>query len=296
VDGFECSWRDALTNRYDICRVTPDLLRFLSEESADKAVKRDLRAALNNLDDWRIGRTGIDVLQEYRASATAEQWQQVLVRLTPRFYSIASSPLISPSEIRLMVSVLRFKSMSGTDRGGVSSTFLADRASASIPVFLQKSPHFRPPDDASTPMVMIGAGTGIAPFHGFLQHRRALGQTGDNWLFFGDRHQTENFYHRDDLTAMVDDGFLTRLDLAFSRDQRQRIYVQHKIIERGRQLWEWLENGAKVYVCGDATRMAKDVDAALMAVIRNHGRLNRDQAKDYKLDLIASRRYVRDVY
>jgi sulfite reductase (NADPH) flavoprotein alpha-component len=296
VDGAGCSWRDALTHRYDICRITPDLLRFLSEETADKVVRRELRTALNNLEDWRMGRTGVDVVREYRASATVEQWQQVLIRLTPRFYSIASSPLVNPSEIRLMVSVVRFKSTSGISRGGVSSTFLADRACAPIPVFLQKSPHFRPPDDASTPMVMIGAGTGIAPFHGFLQHRRALGQNGSNWLFFGDRHRAENFYHRDDLTAMLDDGFLTNLDVAFSRDQQQRIYVQHKMIEHGPQLWEWLENGAHVYVCGDATRMAKDVDAALTAVIRKYGRLDRDQARDYKLDLVASRRYVRDVY
>jgi sulfite reductase (NADPH) flavoprotein alpha-component len=296
IDGVLQSWRDTLTHSYDICRVTTDLLRFLSDQSQSRAVKRELRIALNNLDEWRLGRTGIDVVRQYRPSATVEQWQQVLIRLTPRFYSIASSPLVSPSEVRLMVSVVRFTSVSGIERGGVSSTFLADRADHPVPVFLQKSPHFRPPDDAATPMVMIGAGTGIAPFHGFLQHRRALGQTGANWLFFGDRHRAENFYHRDDLTAMFEDGFLTDLDLAFSRDQHERIYVQHKMIERGRQLWEWLESGAHVYVCGDANRMAKDVDAALTAVIRNHGRLSRDQAKDYKLNLIASRRYVRDVY
>lgn len=145
-------------------------------------------------------------------------------------------------------------------------------------------------------MVMIGAGTGISPFHGFLQHRRALGHSGRNWLFFGDRHASENFYHREDLTGMVRDGFLTNLDVAFSRDQSERIYVQHKMIKAAAELWSWLESGAHLYVCGDATHMAKDVDNALTAIIRTQGRMSKDAARDYKFDLIAAKRYVRDVY
>jgi sulfite reductase (NADPH) flavoprotein alpha-component len=297
VDGTLCSWREALTNCYDICRITPDLVRFIAERSVDKAVLKSLRMALDALERWSQGRNGLDVVRMYSVRATVAQWQAVLIRLTPRFYSISSSPLVHPHEVQLMVSIVRYQGLDGTVRGGVCSTFMADRAEGQeIPIFLQKSPHFRPPDDPSTPMVMIGAGTGISPFHGFLQHRRVLGDRAKNWLFFGDRHKTENFYHRDDLTKMVDDGFLTNLDLAFSRDQQQRIYVQHKMIEQGRQLWAWLQDGAHIYVCGDASRTAHDVDAALTSVIRTHGRMSRDGAKDYKLDLVASKRYVRDVY
>ena len=145
-------------------------------------------------------------------------------------------------------------------------------------------------------MIMVGPGTGIAPFRGFLQERRALGHTGRNWLFFGDQHRSENFYYRDDLEDMSRDGFLNRLDLAFSRDQADRVYVQHKMLDYGADVWRWLDEGAHFYVCGDATRMAKGVDAALTAVIRRHGSMSEEKAHDYKRELVASKRYVRDVY
>jgi sulfite reductase alpha subunit-like flavoprotein len=232
---------------------------------------------------------------EFAVRAEPEQWQEVLVRLTPRSYSISSSPLVSPHEVQLTVSVVRYRGADGGQRGGVCSTFLADRAGAA-PVFLQRSPHFRPPEDGGAPMIMVGPGTGIAPFRGFLQERRALGQTGRNWLFFGDQHRSENFYYRDDLEDMVGDGLLNRLDLAFSRDQADRVYVQHKMLDYGADVWRWLDEGAHFYVCGDATRMAKDVDATLTAIIRRYGSMSEDNAHDYKRDLVAAKRYVRDVY
>lgn len=294
VDGTECVLREALTRRYDICRLTPDLLSFLSEQVADKPLARKLRAVRV---DKSLGYNGVDVLRRVRVRADVEQWQEVLVRLTPRLYSISSSPLVSPREIHLTVSVVRSH---GSDRprpAGVCSTFLADRAGREpIRVFLQKSPHFRPPKDQGAPIVMIGAGTGIAPFRGFLQERRALGHNGRNWLFFGDRHRTENFYYRDDLIAMHGSGFLSRLDLAFSRDQDKRIYVQDRMIENGAHLWSWLQDGAHIYVCGDAKSMAAGVDAALTTIIKNHGGMDAEQAHDYKRELVASKRYLREVY
>ena len=152
----------------------------------------------------------------------------------------------------------------GAQRGGVCSTFLADRARAApVPVFLQRSPHFRPPKDADAPMIMVGPGTGIAPFRGFLQERRALGHTGRNWLFFGDQRRTENFYYRDDFEDMVRDGFLNRLDLAFSRDQADRVYVQHKMLDYGADLWRWLRRRRALLCMRRRRRMARDVDAAL---------------------------------
>jgi sulfite reductase (NADPH) flavoprotein alpha-component len=193
--------------------------------------------------------------------------------------------------------VVRYRGADGGSRGGVCSTYLADRAAgAPVPVFLQRTPHFRPPQDPSTPMIMVGPGTGIAPFRGFLQERRALGHRGRNWLFFGDRHRSEHFYYRGDFEQMVDDGFLNRLDVAFSRDQRDRVYVQHKMTEYGAEMWSWLEDGTHLYVCGDATKMARDVDAALTAIIRTHGRLSEEAARDYKRRLVGEKRYVRDVY
>jgi sulfite reductase (NADPH) flavoprotein alpha-component len=295
VDGADVALRDALSSTYDICRVTPNLLTFMAERCADHAAARILKAPKADRDAWLLDRNGLDLVEEFAVRADPAEWQDVLVRLTPRSYSISSSPLVSPHEVQLTVSVVRYRSPRGGQRGGVSSTFLADRASQAE-VFLQPSPHFRPPEDGMTPMIMVGPGTGIAPFRGFLQERRALGHPGDNWLFFGDQHRAENFYYRDDLEDMARDGLLNRLDLAFSRDQDDRVYVQHKMLDYGADVWRWLEDGAHFYVCGDATRMAKDVDAALTAIIREHGGLSDDAAHGYKRELVAAKRYVRDVY
>nr|WP_286159433.1 molybdopterin dinucleotide binding domain-containing protein [Mycobacterium sp. 852013-50091_SCH5140682] len=295
VDGTEQSLRDALITSYDICRVTPNLLAFVAEAAADRSAAKVLKGSRDRLDTWLGNRNGLDVVTQFATRATPEQWQDVLVRLTPRSYSISSSPLVSPHEVQLTVSVVRYRGADGTGRSGVCSTFLADRAAAAA-VFLQRSPHFRPPQEADTPMIMVGPGTGVAPFRGFLQERRALGHRGRNWLFFGDQHRHENYYYRDDFEEMVHDGLLTRLDLAFSRDQARRVYVQHKMLEHGADVWRWLQDGAHFYVCGDATRMAKDVDTALGAIIRTHGGMSEEAAHAYKRELVAEKRYVRDVY
>jgi sulfite reductase (NADPH) flavoprotein alpha-component len=295
VDGAEHTMRDALTSRYDICRVTPDLLRFIAENSRDAKALRARGNRRDKLDKWLVGRNGLDLVQEFVVHADPDQWLEVLVRLTPRSYSISSSPLVSPHEVQLTVSVVRYRGSDGGQRGGVCSTFLADRAAAA-PVFLQRSPHFRPPADGDTPMIMVGPGTGVAPFRGVLQERRALGHPGRNWLFFGDQHRNENFYYRADLEDMARDGFLSRLDLAFSRDQDKRVYVQHRMLDRGAEVWRWLDDGGHLYVCGDASRMASDVDAALTTIIATHGGMSRERAHDYKRELIAAKRYVRDVY
>ncbi len=297
VDGVEVDLRSALRSSYDICRVTPNLLKFVAQQCGDRAAAKKLRAPRAELDTWLRNRNGLDIVAEFPVRADPQQWQEVLVRLTPRQYSISSSPLVSPNEVQLTVSVVRYPGGDGSPRGGVASTFLADSPDGTtVPVFLQRSPHFRPPAEPSTPMIMVGPGTGIAPFRGFLQERRALGHQGPNWLFFGDRHRDENFYYRDDLTDMVTDGLLSHLELAFSRDQKRRIYVQHKMIDHGAQLWRWLEDGAHFYVCGDAAAMAKDVDTALTEIIKVHGGMSDEQAHDYKRTLVADKRYVRDVY
>ncbi len=176
VDGAEVSTRDALTSSYDMCRVTPNLIGFLTDRSADAA---KLLKNKSGRERWLVGRNGLDLVEEFRVRADPVEWLDALVRLVPRSYSISSSPLVSPHEVQLTVSVVRYRSPRGGERGGVSSTFLADRASHAE-VFLQPSPHFRPPEEGATPMIMVGPGTGIAPFRGFLQERRALGHPGPN--------------------------------------------------------------------------------------------------------------------
>lgn len=297
VDGTQISLREALTWNYDICKVTSNLVTFVAEHCPDSGTAKKLRKDRKALDTWLVNRNGLDLVREFPVRADAELWQEVLVRLTPRQYSISSSPLVSPNEVQLTVSIVRYRGPDGGPRGGVVSTYLADLPDGTaVPLFLQRSPHFRPPEDPATPMIMVGPGTGIAPFRGFLQERRALGHRGPNWLFFGDQHRTQNFYYREDLQDMVDDGFLNRLDLAFSRDQPKRVYVQHKMLDYGVDVWRWLDDGAHFYVCGDATRMAHDVDDALTDIIRTHGRMSADAARDYKREMVAEKRYVRDVY
>lgn len=291
IDGAETALCDALTTSYDICKVSPTLISFLAERHGAKI----LRAPREERERWLDGRTGLDLVEEFTVRAEPEEWRDALVRLAPRSYSISSSPLVSPDEVQLTVSVVRYHGARGGIRHGVASTYLADRA-ATVPVFLQSAPHFRPPEDALTPMIMVGPGTGVAPFRGFLHERRALGHTGRNWLFFGDQHRAENYYYRDELEAFAADGLLTRLDTAFSRDQAKRVYVQHKMREHGEILWRWLEDGAHFYVCGDAARMAKDVDATLTSIIKTHGGMSESAAHEYKRELVADKRYVRDVY
>src|SRR5690606_34384217 len=209
----------------------------------------------------------------------------------------SSSPKESHGRVELTVSVVRFRTEDNRARGGVCSSFLADRAhDALVPIYLQRSPHFGPPADPTASMIMIGPGTGVAPFRGFLHDRRADGHTGRNWLFFGEQHSATDFYYRDELLGMHEDGFLTRLDTAFSRDQRQKIYVQDRMRGHGAELWRWVQGGASVFVCGDAERMAKDVDTALGQIARTHGGLDEDGAALFRKQLAADKRYVRDVY
>ncbi|WSS93141.1 bifunctional nitrate reductase/sulfite reductase flavoprotein subunit alpha [Streptomyces phaeochromogenes] len=293
------SLSDALGRHLDITRITPDLLRFVAERTGDnRELKRLLRPDnKDGLAKWSWGRQAVDVIAEYPVRASAQEWAGVLKRLQPRLYSISSSPLVDPHLVSLTVSVVRYESLGGRVRGGVCSPFLADAEPGTpVPVFVQRSQHFRPPADPATPMVMVGPGTGVAPFVGFLQERRALGHRAPNWLFFGEQHRATDFYYEDELTAFVDDGTLTRLDTAFSRDQRAKVYVQDRMREHGPELWSWLQSGARFYVCGDASRMAKDVDRALRDIAVTHGDLTETEAATYVKQLAAEKRYVRDVY
>ncbi len=294
IDTFgDVPLQQALTQHFEIARPSSDTLAFIAERSANPGLKHLLNPEHKaELNDWLWGRQLADVLQAYPIDCSADELLGTLKRLQPRLYSIASSAKAYPQEVHLTVAAVRYGK-----RKGVSSTFLADRAGdAEVPLFVQPSKHFRTPSDGDVQMIMIGPGTGVAPFRAFLQERRALGHQGRNWLFFGEQHAASDFYYQDELQGMQRDGLLTHLSLAFSRDQPQKVYVQDRIREQGAELWRWLQDGAKLYICGDASHMAKDVDQALRQVAQTHGGLGVEAAVDYWRQLSEQKRYVRDVY
>ncbi|MFD4294343.1 molybdopterin-dependent oxidoreductase [Rhodococcus sp. NPDC058532] len=289
--------RTALTERLDITRITGDLLRFVHGRTGDEELAALLRPENRaELDDWSWGRQSLDLLARVPVRATAEEWLTILKPLQPRLYSISSSPRENAGEVQLTVSAVRYD-VHGTPRRGVCSTYLADHAEGEkVGIFVQKSRHFRPPAEPDAPMIMIGPGTGIAPFRAFLRERRALGHTGPNWLFFGEQHAATDFYYRDEVEELRAEGVLTEFDAAFSRDQEEKVYVQDRMRARGAEIWTWLGRGAHLYVCGDAQRMAKDVDEALCGIVAQHGRLAPRSADAYVRALAAEKRYLRDVY
>ncbi|MFI1481848.1 sulfite reductase flavoprotein subunit alpha [Streptomyces sp. NPDC020747] len=253
----------------------------------------------SDLDSWLWGRDVLDLLRD-AGPAAAPRLAELLPLLRPlqaRQYSISSSPLAHPGSVHLTVASVRYGTGSRAYEG-VASTYLADRVGedGAVGVFVQPNASFGVPADDDAPMVMIGPGTGVAPFRGFLHERAARGATGRNWLFYGDRHRETDFVYEDELTRLRKDGVLTELDLAFSRDQAEKVYVQTRMRERSRELYGWLEEGAHVYVCGDASRMAKDVEAALLGVIAEQRGRGDDDAAEYLAELRRAKRYVRDVY
>ncbi|MEU5342153.1 sulfite reductase flavoprotein subunit alpha [Streptomyces sp. NPDC020766] len=253
----------------------------------------------SDLDSWLWGRDVLDLLRD-AGPAAAPRLAELLPLLRPlqaRQYSISSSPLAHPGSVHLTVASVRYGTGSRAYEG-VASTYLADRVGedGAVGVFVQPNASFGVPADDDAPMVMIGPGTGVAPFRGFLHERAARGATGRNWLFYGDRHRGTDFVYEDELTRLRKDGVLTELDLAFSRDQAEKVYVQTRMRERSRELYGWLEEGAHVYVCGDASRMAKDVEAALLGVVAEQRGRGDDDAAEYLAELRRAKRYVRDVY
>jgi sulfite reductase (NADPH) flavoprotein alpha-component len=264
----------------------------LSHDLLQPGRRADLECYLKGLET-------IDFLLDHPSIGfTAEEFVTLLRKpLAPRLYSIASSLKAHPGRVHLTVATVRYETH-GRQRKGVASTFLAERVpiGGTLPLFIHVAKNFRLPENGDTPVIMVGPGTGIAPFRAYLQERKAAGARGKNWLFFGERHAAANFSYRAELEELQAEGVLTRLDLAFSRDQEQKIYVQHRMLEKAGELWKWLEEGAHFYVCGDALRMAKDVDFALHRIIESQGGKTPAQAAEYVETLKQDRRYKRDVY
>ena len=297
--GRESSLENALLNDYEITTITRPFLERYAEISAAGEL-RDLLKEENRtaLRDFVHGREILDVVQRYPVPGiSAAQFIGILRRLPPRLYSIASSYNASPDEVHLTVAVVRYESYS-LPRQGVASTFLADRVpeGGTVPVYVDGNPNFRLPADPEAPLIMVGPGTGVAPFRAFLAEREAVGATGRNWLFFGDRNFHSDFLYQVEWLDYRQKGLLNRIDVAFSRDSERKVYVQHRMLERSRELYRWIEEGAYVYVCGDAQRMAPDVHQALIQVVEKEGGHGRERAEEYVNELLAGRRYQRDVY
>jgi len=298
-DGSEGPLREVLMQYYDITGLTKPLLKkynALAQSEQIEALLDD--AAREQLKDFLWGRQLIDALEQFPLkNQSTRDFVGILRKIPPRLYSIASSLKAHPGEVHLTVAAVRYDSH-GRKRKGVASTYTADRIEVgeSIPVYTHANKNFKLPISGDTPIIMVGPGTGVAPFRAFIEERKALGAGGKNWLFFGDQHYTYDFLYQLEWQDYLRDGLLTRLDVAFSRDQKQKVYVQHRMLEQSRELYKWLQDGAHFYVCGDAARMAGDVHEALIAIVAKEGAMEPEAAEAYVKTLQKDKRYQRDVY
>ncbi len=293
------TFHDALTHKLEITTITLPVLKryneFAQNADLDALIHPDNKQKFN---DYSYGRELIDVFTDFPAKElTANGLATAMRKLPPRLYSIASSLKAHPGEVHLTVGVVRYHT-NGRQRKGVCSSYLAERIqeSETAKVFVSPNKHFKLPDDPDTPLIMVGPGTGIAPFRAFMEERQAIGAKGKNWLFFGDQHYLTDFLYQTEWQNYLSDGILTKLDVAFSRDQAHKIYVQDRMRENAKELYNWLQEGATFYVCGDASRMAHDVDKALHTIVAQEGNISEDEATEYIKKLKSEKRYLRDVY
>ncbi|AUV17707.1 assimilatory sulfite reductase (NADPH) flavoprotein subunit [Aeromonas caviae] len=291
------SLREALTRHFELTRLHGGFITGLADISGNPALK-DLAGDKAQVNALVASAQVVDVLKRFPASLSADQLIALLRPITPRLYSIASAQSEVEEEVHLTVGVVRYPQEDGTVRSGGASSYLADRLpeDAEVRVFVEHNDNFRLPANPDTPVIMVGPGTGIAPFRAFLQEREAQGAEGKNWLFFGNPHFTQDFLYQVEWQRYVKSGLLSKISLAFSRDQANKIYVQDRLREAGLELYQWLEAGAHFYVCGDANHMAKDVQEALLEVIAEHGHKSREEAEEYLSELRRAKRYQRDVY
>jgi sulfite reductase (NADPH) flavoprotein alpha-component len=298
-DGRMVYSYEALVNDYVITKISERFVTLLAGCASDSSEASTLQALVENdpdgiLEVWDV----LDLLEQFpSARPPIPEMIAALSPLQPRLYSISSSLKAHPDEVHLTVGVVRY-TRSGRVRKGVASTFMTEslRPREKARVFIHPSHGFRLPANNDAPIIMVGPGTGIAPFRAFLEEREAIGARGKNWLLFGDQRRSFDFLYEEEISGYLQRKFLTRLDTAFSRDQEQKVYVQHRMKENGAEIWAWLQEGAHVYVCGDARRMALDVDHALHAIVSEHGKMPAEGAKEFVKELSKNKRYQRDVY
>ena len=290
--------RQALLRNYSITTPTPKFLKAIVERASAAPLLKELLQP-DHKHDLQVYLWGMEVidflLQHPSAKFKPEEFVALLTKLQPRLYSVASSLRVYPESVHLIVDVIRYESH-GRLRQGVCSTFLAERCNdRPVPVFPSVAKHFRLPENDAN-IIMVGPGTGIAPFRAFLQERQAVGARGRNWLFFGAQHEKYDYSYGDEFEKLKKQKFLTHLHLAFSRDKEHKVYVQHRMRENAEELWRWLDAGAYFYVCGDALKMAKDVDAALRTIVQEQGGKGPEEAQAYVEQMKVDKRYKRDVY
>ena len=289
--------KDALISRF-ACTVLSKIQIKKFNELAQVSALDDLLKIENKeaLIEYMWGRELIDLFKEYpQGELSVEDFVGLLRPMPPRLYSIASSLSTHHEEVHLTVAVVRYDTH-GRKRKGVCSSYLAERVGDCIPCYFHPNKNFKLPEESDKPIIMVGPGTGIAPFRAFIEERKAIGATGKNWLFFGDRSYKTDYLYGNEWESYQKDGLLNRLDLAWSRDQDKKVYVQHKMLEKGAELWNWLDNGALFYVCGDASRMAKDVDHALRTIAQEQGSMSEEDSATWVKSLQKEKRYLKDVY
>jgi sulfite reductase (NADPH) flavoprotein alpha-component len=298
-NGEERPLREALLRNFEITVLTKPLLEQVAKLAPSSGLKELLEAGrAEEFKAYIKERDLLDLVQDYSLQGIpARDFVSVLRKIPPRLYSIASSSKATPDEVHITVRTIRYESQ-GRDRYGVCSVQLAERLQPgdTLPVFIQQNPNFKLPEDPQTPIIMIGPGTGVAPFRAFLAEREETEAQGKTWLFYGDQHFSTDFLYQIEWQRWLKDGVLTQMDVAFSRDTDRKVYVQHRMQEKSRELYQWLQEGAYIYVCGDEKRMAHDVHAALSSILEQEGSLSSDEAAEYLARMQQQRRYQRDVY
>ena len=296
VGNDKFSLKDALTTKLEITQTAVNFVSFWAEQSQDKTLLK-IASDKNEVREYAANHQVVDVIKSAPTKVDVQVFVDSLRKITPRLYSIASSQSEVEEEVHLTVGLVEYD-QNGQVRAGGASSFLGKRLEegGTVKVFIEHNDNFRLPADGNTPVIMIGPGTGIAPFRAFLQEREAADAEGDNWLFFGDQTFTQDFLYQVEWQGYVKSGLLTHIDLAFSRDQANKIYVQDRLREKAADIYAWLERGAHLYICGDMSRMAKDVETALIDIIAEQGNKSEEQAQQYLKDLRNAKRYQKDVY
>ncbi|WP_145652884.1 assimilatory sulfite reductase (NADPH) flavoprotein subunit [Bacillus paralicheniformis] len=297
--GENLSLKEALTSYFEITVLTKKFIQQAAELIEHEKL-RELAAQENadQLKAYIAGRDLIDFVQDFGPIAAAPQeFVSILRKIPPRLYSIASSFAANPDEVHLTIGAVRYNTH-GRDRKGVCSVLCAERLQPgdTLPVFIQPNKSFKLPENPEAPIIMVGPGTGVAPFRSFMQEREETGASGKSWMFFGDQHFVTDFLYQTEWQKWLSDGVLTKMDVAFSRDTEEKVYVQHRMLEHSKELFEWLEEGAAFYVCGDKNNMAKDVQNALLEIIEKEGGKSREEAEAYLAEMKKQKRYQRDVY
>ncbi|WP_394233510.1 sulfite reductase subunit alpha [Niallia oryzisoli] len=297
--GETLSLKEALTTYFEITLLSKKILLQAAALTENEELKTLILAEnADQLKEYTNGRDLLDMLRDFGPwNATAQDVVSLLRKMTPRLYSIASSIAAHPGEVHLTIGAVRYTAH-GRDRKGVCSVQVAERLQEgdTVPVFVQPNKHFHLPEDQEKDIIMVGPGTGIAPFRSFIEERAVNQASGKTWLFFGDQHEATDFIYKEELEAYQKDGVLTKLDTAWSRDTEKKVYVQNKMLENSKELFDWINNGAYFYICGDKQRMAKDVHTALIDVIEKEGSMSREEAEAYLTDMQKQGRYQRDVY